>query len=105
MERRSSHRTPVNLMVNTYLDGYPYACKAVDLSQSGMLMEPIAEPSHAREAFPIEIGMPGMADSIWIWARKVGSRGRAHAVRFVAVDAFDRILLDRIIEDAASQRA
>lgn len=98
MERRSSKRTRIDLMINKYIDGYPYACHAVDISKGGVLVERIREPKHDRKFYPVEIGIPGQADRVWVWARQVRSEGRRQALRFVAMDPFDQLLLDQYID-------
>ncbi|MFW5739619.1 MAG: PilZ domain-containing protein [Myxococcota bacterium] len=97
MERRCSKRTRIDLMINKYIDGYPYACRAVDISQGGVLVERIREPKHDRKFYPVEIGIPGATDRVWAWARQVRTEGRRQALRFVAMDPFDQLLLDQYI--------
>ncbi len=99
MERRSSKRTRIDLMINKYIDGYPYACRAVDISKGGLLVERIREPKHDRKFYPVEIGIPGMSDRIWVWARHVRSEGRSQALRFVAMDPFDQLFLDQYVDN------
>lgn len=98
MERRCSKRTRVDLMINKYIDGYPYACRAVDISKGGVLLERMREPRHDRTFYPVEIGVPGVADRIWAWTRQVRVSGRTQALRFVAMDPFDQLLLDQYID-------
>jgi len=98
MERRSSQRKPIDLYLNKYIHGYPYACRAVDISHGGILVECINEPKHDRKFYPIELGIPGVADRVWVWTRSVWTRGRTQALRFVAMDALDEILLEQFIE-------
>jgi hypothetical protein len=57
----------------------------------------MCEPGHKRTFYPVEIGVPGMPDRIWVWARQVRETGRCQALRFVAMDPFDQVLLDQII--------
>jgi hypothetical protein len=98
MERRSSKRPRVDLMINKYIDGYPYACRAVDISKGGVLLERIHEPKHDRTFYPVEIAVPGVKDRIWAWTRQVRASGRSQALRFVAMDPFDQILLDQYVD-------
>lgn len=95
MERRLSKRTPVDLMINKYIDGYPYACRAVDISKGGMLIERIREPKHCHDYYPVEIAVPGACDRIWAWTRQIHEKGHRQALRFVAIDAFDQAMLDQ----------
>lgn len=98
MERRTSKRTTVDLYLNKYIEGYPYTCRAVDISHGGILLECLNEPVHDRKFYPIELGVPGVADRIWVWTRSVWTHGRTQALRFVAMDALDELLLEQFIE-------
>jgi len=82
-------------MINKYIDGYPYACRAVDISKRGILVERIREPKHGHTYYPVEIAIPGAWDRIWAWTRQVHAKGRRQALRFVAMDAFDQVMLDQ----------
>lgn len=97
MERRNSKRTRVDLMINKYIDGYPYACRAVDISDGGVLIETIHEPRHRNTYYPVEIAVAGAADRVWVWTRQVRVKGRKQALRFVAMDAFDRAMLEQYV--------
>ncbi len=44
-ERRSSKRKGLDLLVNRFLNGYPYLCKATDISRTGMRLARLREPS------------------------------------------------------------
>jgi hypothetical protein len=44
-ERRANDRRPIDLLVNRFLDGYPYLCRATDISHSGMRLRPLLGPT------------------------------------------------------------
>ena len=100
-ERRSSARSPVDILVNKYIDGYPYACRAQDISSGGMLIHRPHEPLHTMKSYAIEIGVPGQDERIWVWARVAWTRGRAQALRFMGMGDTDRVMLDQLIDEAA----
>lgn len=104
-ERRSGKRVRVDFMVNKFIDGYPYACRAVDISKGGMLVEKLVEPLHSRKAYPVEIGLPGTSDRIWVWARQVHTKGRRQALRFTSMDAFDQMVLTQYLLQQRARRA
>ena len=97
MERRVSKRTRVDLLINKYIDGYPYACRVMDISKGGVLLEKMSEPQHDRTYYPVEIAAPGGVDRIWAWTRQVRVSGNRQALRFVAMDPFDQVLLDQYV--------
>ena len=96
-ERRSARRAGTNILLNKYIDGFPYACRAIDISTSGILVRRISEPELARETYPLEIGIPGADAPIWVWSRPVWNRGPRQALRFVAMAAKDREVLRRFV--------
>ena len=101
-ERRRSPRVPMDLYVNKYVKGYPYACRLVDLSEAGLRIERLAEPQASDESsFPIEIGKPGCEDTVWVWAKSVWRKGRNEALSILHVDPFERLLLLDLLEEAA----
>ena len=91
-ERRSSRRAGVNILLNKFIDGFPHACRALDLSMGGVLVKRIHEPQAERDFFPLQLGLPGQ-DPIWIWSRAVWTQGSCQALRFVSMDAEDRARL------------
>jgi len=100
-ERRSSARRPVDMIVNQYIDGYPYACRAQDISSGGILLRRPHEPLHTMKSYAVEIGVPGQEDRIWVWARVAWARGDRQALRFLGMGPADREMLDRLIDDVA----
>ena len=103
-ERRRAARVPVQLYVNKYVDGYPYACKLVDLSESGLRIERMSEPEDISQssAYPIEIGRAGSNDTIWVWAQSVWKRGQQEALRIMHVDPFERLLLLDLLDSPSA---
>ncbi len=44
-ERRNAKRKEIDLLVNRFLNGYPYMCKATDISRTGMRLARLREPN------------------------------------------------------------
>lgn len=87
----------MDLYFNKYVDGYPYLCRSVDVSATGLLAETFMEPDGDRTAYPLELRLPHQRDSLWVWARSVSRRGRRHALEFVGMDDQDRLALERYL--------
>jgi hypothetical protein len=98
MDRRSSTRRRVDILLNKHLDGFPYACRVLDISSGGMLLRRIHEPDVEHESCTLELGLPGSEQSLWIWARPVWTKGRRQAMRFLGVDPRDKAVLDEFLE-------
>jgi len=94
-ERRRHTRQQVDLFFNKFLDGHPYLCRAVDLSEKGLLAVTYTEPELRAESFPLELRLPGQKRSLWVWARTARRGERHHAIEFLRMDPKDRAVLDR----------
>jgi PilZ domain len=75
----------MDLYFNKFLQGYPYLCRAVDISRTGILVETFAEPDLATDRFPLELRLPEDTDAVWIWARHVRREGTRQALEFVSL--------------------
>ena len=93
-DRRRHPRLRVDLFFNKFLDGHPYLCRAVDLSEKGLLAVTYTEPEIFAESFPLELRLPGQKRSVWVWARTVRRTTKGHAIEFVRMDPRDRRDLD-----------
>jgi hypothetical protein len=93
MERRSSlNRARVDFPVFALVDGFRHACRAIDLSSTGMVIARSrslrdrelgilnAFELHLKDSRPIR----GRARSVW-------TRDGLHAVRFVTMNDVDRL--------------
>ena len=111
-DRRIAPRVQVDLFFNKYIDGYPHLCRALDVSETGLLLERVNEPDVARTMYPVEIGVmeqtevdgvtgePVLGDRLWLWAKQVWSEGGKQALSFVGVEDRDRAKLGRILARA-----
>jgi hypothetical protein len=102
MERRISSRAQVDLPICALVDGFRHACRAVDLSTTGMVFER-SRGLFARELCdinPFEIYLAG-SRPIRARGRSVWTRERLQAVRFVVMNDVDRLTiaeqLDRMV--------
>lgn len=85
LERRSCERKPFDVYFNKFLDGYPYLCRGVDVSEKGILVETFAEPNVDAERFPLELRLPEDDETLWLWARRVRRDGTRQALEFVSI--------------------
>ena len=97
-DRRARPRKGIEFFFNKYIGGYPYMCRAVDISASGIQAVVIHEPSTALDAFPIELRVPGDSHIFWVWGRKVRSRGRRQSIEFTNLTAEESQRLARALE-------
>ncbi len=107
-ERRAVPRIQVDLFFNKYIDGYPHLCRALDVSEGGLLLERVSEPDVDRPLYPVEIGVmsqvegeaPEVVDRLWLWAKQVWSENDRQALSFIGVEERDRTKLARILSSA-----
>jgi hypothetical protein len=63
-DRRAEHRAGVDLFVNRFLNGYPYLCRAVDISRTGMRIVPLLGPTEAPRFMGLQFQLPGSDEVI-----------------------------------------
>ncbi|MCA9619630.1 MAG: PilZ domain-containing protein [Myxococcales bacterium] len=101
-ERRAEARVPVNARVKILYGDRSHSAWLRDISSTGALVLRGAAPRPAR-LHRIEIEAAGRP--MQLLARTVRSVGTFHAVRFVGLDAMDRLelaeLVDRLRQSAA----
>ena len=100
MERRVSHRARLEhrtFWLNKYVDGYPCLAELLDVSDSGLLIRTIREPSNRQSGFTLELEIPGSAHRMWLWAELVRSDGKVQAVRITHADLLERAQLRQLV--------
>jgi hypothetical protein len=99
MERRVSLRARLAkpLWLNKYIEGHPYLAELIDLSEEGLLIHTIREPLNQEDSFPLELGVPGTAHRMWLWARSVRRVGATQAVRVSYADMLERAQLRQLV--------
>jgi hypothetical protein len=61
MNRRTSTRAKVDLLINRFLDGHPYMCRVTDISSTGMRVIPFVEPKGTPRFMGLQFQLPGTA--------------------------------------------
>jgi len=99
MERRVSSRAQVDVPVCALVDGFRYACRAFDLSPTGMVFERTRALAarHLAQAGPYEIYLPGERP-IRARARPVWDNERILAVKFVSMNDADRLTIAELLD-------
>ena len=98
-ERRRTERREVDLLVNRFLNGYPYLCRATDISRTGMRIVPLLEPTNAPRYMGLQFQLPGGDDILTASAEavfEVGQKGPV-GIRFTRVPSGSAALLDRFM--------
>lgn len=104
-ERRAAPRRSAHVYFNKYIDGHPYLCETLELSETGMLIRRIAEPDAPRACYALELAAgplePG-EERLWLCASPVWQSGEMEALRFVAQSDRDRELLAGLMDRVAA---
>jgi hypothetical protein len=62
-ERRRCRRAPVDVFANRFQQGYPYLCRATDISRKGMRLRTFNEPQLPASALSgLQFQLPGSAE-------------------------------------------
>jgi endonuclease/exonuclease/phosphatase family metal-dependent hydrolase len=99
-ERRVSTRARLmgrSLWLNKHVDGFPYLAEVVEVSENGMLLRTIREPSNPQRTFTLEFEIPGSSHRMWLWAELVRSSGSLQAVRIHHADLLERAQLRQLV--------
>jgi len=101
-ERRADPRREIDVLMNRFLNGYPYLCRASDISRTGMRLHPISGAGAATRFVGLQFQLPGCADVITASGEVVSSNSTDGpvGVRFtrmptVSADRIGRFLAAR----------
>ena len=100
MNRRIAPRARLgerSLFLNKFVDGYPHLAELLEVSESGMLIRTIREPWNREGTFALELGIPGSAHRMWLWAELVRKSGSLQAVRIAHADLLERAQLRQLV--------
>jgi hypothetical protein len=64
VDRRADPRREVDLLMNRFLNGYPYLCRASDISRTGIRLHPISGGQSATRFVGLQFQLPGSAEVI-----------------------------------------
>jgi hypothetical protein len=99
MERRVSLRAKLGqtLWLNKYLEGFPHLAELLEVSDSGLVIRTIREPSTRESTFALELGIPGSMHRIWLWTELVRKSDKIQALRIVHADLLERAQLRQLV--------
>jgi hypothetical protein len=99
MERRISSRAQVDVRICALVDGFRHACRASELSPTGMVFERSRGLAghEITSAAPFEIYLPGVKP-IRARVRPVWASERIQAVKFVMINDADRLTIAELLD-------
>lgn len=63
-ERRADARREIDVLMNRFMSGYPYLCRASDISRTGMRIHPISGAGSATRFVGLQFQLPGLGEVI-----------------------------------------
>jgi c-di-GMP-binding flagellar brake protein YcgR len=87
MNRRTTARAKVDLLVNRFVDGQPYMCRATDLSATGLRLVPLLGPKRAQRFVGLQFQLPHSGALVTASAEVVNGvgTGDGEGVRFTRI--------------------
>jgi hypothetical protein len=73
-DRRENPRQEIDILMNRFLDGYPYLCRATDISRTGMRIQPISQGGNHVRFVGLEFQLPGSDDVLTASGEIVSTR-------------------------------
>ncbi|HEY4122775.1 MAG TPA: hypothetical protein VGM56_33155 [Byssovorax sp.] len=98
-ERRAAPRRNVEVYFNKYIDGQPFVCEALELSETGMLARKIHEPDAPRACYAVELAGDDATgeERVWLCATPVWTDGKVEALGFVGQSDRDKARLAALV--------
>jgi len=63
-DRRGDARRDVDLLINRFLNGYPYLCRATNISRTGIRVVPVHEPAVDTRFMGLQFQLPGSEEVV-----------------------------------------
>jgi hypothetical protein len=98
-DRRGEARRDVDLLINRFLNGYPYLCRATNISRSGIRVVPLHEPAVATRFMGLQFQLPGSEEVVTASGEAVFAQGSQAPVgiRFTRIPPESAAQIDRFV--------
>jgi hypothetical protein len=103
-EQRKSKRAPIDIYLNKYMGGVPYMTRASDISQEGLSLAQLIEPSHHAKRVGLQFQLPGSEEVIYAegevvreWAELDLAQHERSGVRFTLLTDRHRKMIDAYV--------
>ena len=100
-DRRGERRRKVDLLINRFLNGYPYLCRATNISRTGIRVVPLCEPAGTPRFVGLQFQLPGSEEIVTASGETVsasGSRGPV-GIRFTRMPPASAEQIGRFVAD------
>jgi len=98
-DRRADPRREIDVLMNRFLNGYPYLSRATDISRTGMRIHPISGAGAASRFVGLQFQLPGSLDVITASGEVVSSASDEGpvGVRFTRMPAISKERIGRYL--------
>jgi hypothetical protein len=98
-DRRADARREIDVLMNRFLNGYPYLCRASDISRTGMRIHPISGAGAPTRFVGLQFQLPGVGDVITASGEIVstGTAGAPLGVRFTRMPSVSAERIGRFL--------
>ncbi len=105
-DRRINHRAEIDVLLNRFVNGYPYMCRAKDISRSGMRLSTFLEPDKQPRFMGLQFQLPGGTEVITASGEAVfRDRDRGEVgVRFTSLAPAAVVTIDRYLAGDRARR-
>jgi hypothetical protein len=101
-DNRSEQRRQIDILLNKYIKGRPYLCRASNLSRTGILVHQIHEPKNNEKNVGLQFQLPGVDRVITCAGKIVYEHGwlKAHGILFTSIAPEHQQLIDEYLSSA-----
>jgi hypothetical protein len=98
-DRRHAPRASIDVLANRFLDGYPYLCRATDISRGGLRLYRFNEPHTPNRFVGLQFQLPGCDEVLTASGEIVSEDGdsRTVGVRFTHLPPQAAAAIDRFV--------
>jgi len=105
-EKRESERAPLDIYMNKFILGIPYLTRASDISEQGLGLAQLLEPSSAERRVGLQFQLPGFDEVIYAEGEVVREWGDEamprSGIRFLRLTERHRRMIDAYVQDLQS---
>lgn len=103
VDRRSTPRREIDVLMNQFLNGYPYLCRATDISRTGMRLQSVSPGAKNVRFVGLQFQLPGSEEVLTASGEVVSSKADQGIVgiRFTRLPAVSSERIGRFLAASA----
>jgi c-di-GMP-binding flagellar brake protein YcgR len=99
--KRITHRVPLDVYLNKFIEGVPFMVRSRDISPQGIYLTQLIEPQKGDGRIGVQFQLPGTHELIYAEGEVVrdGEQGRTtgHGIRFTLISQYHRRMIERYV--------